>query len=152
MPAQGVLQYHIARINDISTREKVVVIFITDGFIAKRAEVTVAIDVNVRAQMTDTRLNQLWLVAPQVPMKAYRQAGNREAASLFDDATDAMYAAVEAVAEPAMVDVLAAAVSVLSGSRKQLEWDKLTAMITAADEADRHKFMALVALIAISRG
>lgn len=152
MPAEGVLQYHIVRINEISTREKVVVIVITDGFIAKRAEATVGIDVNVRAMLTDTRLNQIWTRAEQVPMKVYRMAGHREAGDLFDDAADAMYEAIEGHAEPALADALTAARTVLAGTRKQLEWDKLTAMLTAADEADRHKFMALVALIAISRG
>ena len=152
MPAEGVLQYHILRLNEVSIREKAVVIVITDGFIAKRAEAKVAIDVNVRAMLTDARLNQIWTRAEEVPMKVYRMAGHRESADLFDEAADAMYEVLEATAEPALADVLAAARIVLRGTRKHLEWHKLATMLASASEADRHQFMALVAMIAISRG
>lgn len=151
MPAEGVLQYQIIDVADVSIDKRVAVIVITDGFIAKKIETPIPDNVDVK-KISDAQLNFLWNRADVVPMKVYRRAGHRASGQLFDDATDAMYQVVQATAEPLMADVLAAAATVLAGSRKQLEWDKLTAMLQSASEDDRHKFMALVALIALSRG
>lgn len=150
MPAEGVLQYHVVHEEDVNPREKVAVIVITDGFGARRAEVTLPTRATVA--LTDAHLNELWARGEVVPMKAYRQAGHRASSRLLDDAADAMYEVIEATATPDMAGVLLAARTLLGGSRKELEWDKLTMMLATANEADRQQFLVLVALIALSRG
>lgn len=151
MPAEGVLKYIVLRSEAVSTRKKEVQIIMTDGFIVRTFAAEVAIDHD--ETFTDAQLNQAWdhARARTVNKRLWRRAEHMVAQVDYDNVADAMYVKIQGVADPSLADILTVISSRLN-PQKQIEYDKIYTMLRDGSEDDRHKFMAMVALIVLSRG
>lgn len=151
MPQPAQLYYVIETTIGISKGASGLIVLVSDGLEARRAELKVANTQDPDTQV-QSRLQSLWASGEPATMQEYRQAVQRADNPLLNDIVDAIAVAISYSATPAADDILNAVQGVVGlGTPRYDELMKLTNMFKSMTNDQKDAMLAVLTLILLSK-